>query len=509
MRATSGSTLARKILSAARAACRTGQCAKTAGRWGLRLRRWISVRPPGRRGDGVIWARRREGWAACSIMFRSSALTWPPARPSTTPSSRRSAASGCWTSARSSGTACCPARTSGSALSPPGTGSASRTSPSRRPTAPRCGPSSRPRPPAAPRPCTRRGCGRSITTATTAPSSATPTATTSRPSATGPSKTRLSARARRRPAPGETPSPGEAPASGLALDVLVRELRRGGRQPAVRDRVPERLPGDLAQLDEHGGIPVEVRDREEGLRLRGEHRLLLAEILDADGEDRPLRRGLVAEPPEIGFAERALPRECLACDEPGPVAVTLTLGDLGQARGHQGHVVETRHTGTVAASRRAGQRWLGRTGLRLGVDRVEHSGGDQVVPGEHRQPVVHPFGVGEVGPVPEQPGRVGERKTALRLVDLQGGRPAGGNGPAFPPGRSTRSSAAPRQPGTGPPPRPRLPARARPRRRGTGWRDRARGTWRPAGGGFRGYRHARCRCTRRRPRRRRAAAPAR
>src|SRR5215471_5760423 len=132
-----------------------------------------------------------------------------------------------------------------------------------------------------------------------------------------------------------------------AVEVPVRETRRCAGQPAVGDRVPQRRTGDLPQLDEDGGIPVEMRNREEGSRIRGEHRLLLAEVLDADGQDGTSRRGLVAEPPEIRLAERPFPRECLTSGVPRPVAVTFALGDLGQRQRQFGHVADGRHTRTV------------------------------------------------------------------------------------------------------------------------------------------------------------------
>src|SRR5579859_6999066 len=91
---------------------------------------------------------------------------------------------------------------------------------------------------------------------------------------------------------------------------------------AVGDRLPQRLLRDLRQLDQDGGIAVEVRDGEEVRGVRGEHGLLLAQVLDADSQDRPGH-------------------------EPGPVAVPLALGDLGQPPGQPGHVVYSRHTRTV------------------------------------------------------------------------------------------------------------------------------------------------------------------
>jgi hypothetical protein len=81
--------------------------------------------------------------------------------------------------------------------------------------------------------------------------------------------------------------------SRLPLEVLVRELLRRAGQPAVDDRLAERRPGDLPQLDEDGRVAVEVRD----VKARGFARARppFAEILDTDGKDGPVGRGLVAD----------------------------------------------------------------------------------------------------------------------------------------------------------------------------------------------------------------------
>src|SRR5262249_44690243 len=70
---------------------------------------------------------------------------------------------------------------------------------------------------------------------------------------------------------------------------------------------------------------------------------LFAEIPDADRQDRPVRRGFVAEPPDVRLAERPFPGERLPTDGPGTVAAACALGDLGQPRGHAGSVVQSRH----------------------------------------------------------------------------------------------------------------------------------------------------------------------
>jgi hypothetical protein len=49
----------------------------------------------------------------------------------------------------------------------------------------------------------------------------------------------------------------------LLIDVLAREAGRRTGQPTVDDRFLQGSAGDGIQLDENGGVAVEVRDREE------------------------------------------------------------------------------------------------------------------------------------------------------------------------------------------------------------------------------------------------------
>jgi hypothetical protein len=90
---------------------------------------------------------------------------------------------------------------------------------------------------------------------------------------------------------------------------------------------------------------VEVRDGEEAVLARSEYCFLFRLVGGADRQNRALRRPLVAEPLEVGLAERALPGERLARDLPGTVTpvLLLTLGHLGQRRGEPGHVIEGLH----------------------------------------------------------------------------------------------------------------------------------------------------------------------
>src|SRR5262249_54808928 len=109
-----------------------------------------------------------------------------------------------------------------------------------------------------------------------------------------------------------------------------------------------------------GAIPIEVRDRENGVRVRGEDGFLVVQVRGAHGEDWSLGRGLLAEPLQVGLAERAFPRERLATDGPGPVTVAVfgfALCDLGRCASHPSHVVERRHPSTVVPCLAGDPRW--------------------------------------------------------------------------------------------------------------------------------------------------------
>src|SRR5260221_3204720 len=115
-----------------------------------------------------------------------------------------------------------------------------------------------------------------------------------------------------------------------ALQVVVGEFRRGAGQPAVDDCLAQGAFADLLELDQHRGVAVEVRDREEALPFGRKHGFLLAEVVDAHREDGPSGGRRIAEPLDVGLAERALPCERLAGDRPRAVVVALALGDAGQ-----------------------------------------------------------------------------------------------------------------------------------------------------------------------------------
>lgn len=81
----------------------------------------------------------------------------------------------------------------------------------------------------------------------------------------------------------------------LVFEIVVREPGWRARQPGVDDRLSQCLFGDDLQLDENGGVPLEVRNGEEGMGIRREHSLFLRTVKNADGEDRPAGHRRIAE----------------------------------------------------------------------------------------------------------------------------------------------------------------------------------------------------------------------
>src|SRR4249919_3498897 len=86
--------------------------------------------------------------------------------------------------------------------------------------------------------------------------------------------------------------------------VLVGQLRWRAGQPAVFDLLAHGPLAGHLELDQHGGVAVEVGDREEALVAGGQHGLLLAEIVHPSGEDRTVGDRIVAEALDVGLAER-------------------------------------------------------------------------------------------------------------------------------------------------------------------------------------------------------------
>jgi hypothetical protein len=135
------------------------------------------------------------------------------------------------------------------------------------------------------------------------------------------------------------------------LQVRAREPLGRLREPRIDERQLQIAFADALQLDEHGGIAVEMLDREEPGTALGQHRLLLVEVLDGHGEDVAVGRRLVAESLDVRLAERSLPRECLGADEPGAAAESRRLGHVGQGRHDRLDVLEGRaHDSTVRSA---------------------------------------------------------------------------------------------------------------------------------------------------------------
>src|SRR5579872_5051542 len=128
--------------------------------------------------------------------------------------------------------------------------------------------------------------------------------------------------------------------SSSALVVLLRERPGRTGQPGVEEGVLESTSRNLLQLDEHRGVPVEVGDGEEPATPGGQHRLFVVEVEDTGREDRAVRGNLLAETPDVGLAERSLPRERLPRDEPRAVPVPESFDDFGQLGGEPSRVVE-------------------------------------------------------------------------------------------------------------------------------------------------------------------------
>src|SRR5436190_416117 len=76
---------------------------------------------------------------------------------------------------------------------------------------------------------------------------------------------------------------------------------------------------------------------------RRKHGFLLREILDHQRENRPVRRRLVPEPPQICLTERPLPRVRLPPDLPRAHPMPNGLLGLRQPQDQPLHVVQARH----------------------------------------------------------------------------------------------------------------------------------------------------------------------
>ncbi len=136
---------------------------------------------------------------------------------------------------------------------------------------------------------------------------------------------------------------------GLPLLLRPRLLRRC-RRMRMGDRRAHVLRAREPQLDQHAGEAVEVLDREEARQLHREQRVLVVEAAHRDRDDvANFRRRLVAEPFEVGLAERPLPQHAVAADHPRLAPPLRADLDVRQAVDELGHRAQRhRHAAIVA-----------------------------------------------------------------------------------------------------------------------------------------------------------------
>src|SRR5205807_8299620 len=70
------------------------------------------------------------------------------------------------------------------------------------------------------------------------------------------------------------------------LGVLSREPLRCPREPRLDDHLLEYVERDALEQDQHGGVSVEVRNREEHIGVVGDERLFRPQVLEARDDDR-------------------------------------------------------------------------------------------------------------------------------------------------------------------------------------------------------------------------------
>ncbi len=132
--------------------------------------------------------------------------------------------------------------------------------------------------------------------------------------------------------------------------------------PGLDDRRPECPPFHYPELYEYRRETSEVLDVKEPIGRIHQQHVLLLEVLDPDRDQWTLRRRFDAEPFQVSFAERPLPGEGLAGDEPGAVAKAHAFGDLGQRKGYLGGIVDS-HLSTVPVAVLATSRLVPPEGL--------------------------------------------------------------------------------------------------------------------------------------------------
>ena len=116
-------------------------------------------------------------------------------------------------------------------------------------------------------------------------------------------------------------------------------LRRRRGQPAVDDGFSKRLLRNLLQLDQDGGVSVEMRDREERGGMRSQ-RGLLAEVQDTNGKDGP--SGGVSSPNRLISALLNGRSQAIALpetDHDRPLSASVTSGSPAAIRATSSKVI--------------------------------------------------------------------------------------------------------------------------------------------------------------------------
>ena len=129
---------------------------------------------------------------------------------------------------------------------------------------------------------------------------------------------------------------------GSAFEELIGERRRGAGEPPVDERVPQRALADRPQLDQHGRVPVEVRDGEEPRESAARTASFSPRSSTVTARIGP--SGGVSSPNRLMSAllNGRSQANTLPVDRPRAVAVALPLDHLGQLDRDPGRLVEGR-----------------------------------------------------------------------------------------------------------------------------------------------------------------------
>jgi hypothetical protein len=129
---------------------------------------------------------------------------------------------------------------------------------------------------------------------------------------------------------------------------LLSEPRRSASEPSPNDDIFEFGHLDPLEEDEDRGIAVEVRNREQCRRSRGEQHLLLAKILDPRTEYGATRRALT-ERGQVTPSEWAFPHEELLSHSPLEIPPRHSLVGLGKTESKTTNIVPVGHVPTLSS----------------------------------------------------------------------------------------------------------------------------------------------------------------